>query len=62
MFYVLYTRSSAITILSPYGGQVHLIKSMLEENVSGKAMALKVQGVKVVSVDNYQGENSLAKS
>ena len=56
-FLYFFCSSQEITVLSPYKGQIHLIKTMLETQTT-RAVALKLKGLKVVSVDNYQGEEN----
>ncbi|XP_059152113.1 NFX1-type zinc finger-containing protein 1-like [Physella acuta] len=50
--------SSQITILSPYSGQIHKIKSLIETKPKSQITASKIKGLKVSSVDNYQGEEN----
>ncbi|KAH9499459.1 NFX1-type zinc finger-containing protein 1 [Bulinus truncatus] len=47
-----------ITILSPYAGQIHLIKTLLEKPRSHNAARNMLKGLKISSVDNYQGEEN----
>ncbi|GFO25459.1 nfx1-type Zinc finger-containing protein 1-like, partial [Plakobranchus ocellatus] len=49
-----------MTILSPYKGQIQLIKTQLKRMVHSKTVADKMEkgGLKISSVDNYQGEEN----
>ncbi|CAL1546453.1 unnamed protein product [Lymnaea stagnalis] len=47
-----------ITILSPYAGQIHLIKTLLERLPRSQSTVRKMKGLKISSVDNYQGEEN----
>ncbi|KAI8798619.1 NFX1-type zinc finger-containing protein 1 [Biomphalaria glabrata] len=51
--------SKQITILSPYAGQVHLIKTLCETLPRSQDVSKKMlKGLKISSVDNYQGEEN----
>ncbi|KAK6976420.1 NFX1-type zinc finger-containing protein 1 [Biomphalaria glabrata] len=50
--------SKQITILSPYAGQIHHIKTLLETMPKSQTTASKMKGLKISSVDNYQGEEN----
>ncbi|CAL1528885.1 unnamed protein product [Lymnaea stagnalis] len=47
-----------ITILSPYAGQIHLIKTLLETLPRSQNTVKKIKGMRISSVDNYQGEEN----
>ncbi|RUS87045.1 hypothetical protein EGW08_005198 [Elysia chlorotica] len=49
-----------ITVLSPYKGQIQLIKTQLKYMARSMAMAERMEkgGLKISSVDNYQGEEN----
>ncbi|KAH9499460.1 NFX1-type zinc finger-containing protein 1 [Bulinus truncatus] len=50
--------SKQITILSPYAGQIHRIKNLLETMPKSQTAAIKMKGLKISSIDNYQGEEN----
>ncbi|GFR83411.1 NFX1-type zinc finger-containing protein 1 [Elysia marginata] len=49
-----------MTVLSPYKGQIQLIKTQLKYMARSKAVAERMEkgGLKISSVDNYQGEEN----
>ena len=49
-----------MTVLSPYKGQIQLIKTQLKHMVRSKNVADRMEkgGLKISSVDNYQGEEN----
>ncbi|BFZ14774.1 hypothetical protein BsWGS_17813 [Bradybaena similaris] len=51
-------RAEQITILSPYAGQIHLIKNLIQPLAKSHKTVQAMKGVKISSVDNYQGNEN----
>ncbi|CAG5118745.1 unnamed protein product [Candidula unifasciata] len=51
-------KAEQITILSPYAGQIHFIKNQMQTLARSHKTADKLKGVKISSVDNYQGNEN----